>query len=92
MAGHVPLATSPNPTKSSCNRQEEGDNPTSHRCIYRIRANNEQTFATLMYEPFGVQARLATGKGTYQSSTFAFALQNAIAEVCYDDGIVIAVP
>ena len=64
MISHLLLATSPSPTKSSCNRQEEGKNPTSSSCIPVNRANHEQTLRLHMYEPLRVQDRLATGKGT----------------------------
>lgn len=77
MIGHLLLATSPSPTKSSCNRQEEGKNPTSYSCIPINRANHEQTLRLHMYEPLRVQARLATGKGTISFLYLCFRLQEA---------------
>ena len=69
--------------------------------MYRIRANNEPTYATLMYEPLRYRLGSQRGNGTILSTYFTsdFNLQqtskNSIAESSYDDyddGVVISVP
>ena len=89
MNGHVLLATSPNPTKSSCNRQEEGKPPTSHRCMYHIRANdNERVF-------FGSAYGLGSQRERVPFFCVCFCLDcfnQAVAGSKYDDGVVITVP